>query len=118
MQAAKTFDRNGIRYRPGDALPPDLDAPTLAHYRRYGMVREASTPAPVVKKPVARKQTIARPAENKTAANSEVVTDQNQTNFESDIDQVQQQQTQTATDFALLPAAEEATEEAAAYAPA
>ena len=40
MEVAKTFDRNGIRYRPGDALPPDLDTTTLAHYRRHGMVRE------------------------------------------------------------------------------
>lgn len=68
MQAAKTFDRNGIRYRPGDALPPDLDAPTLAHYRRHGMVREARTPAPAVKKPAARKpQATAKPQEDKTA---------------------------------------------------
>lgn len=68
MQAAKTFDRNGIRYRPGDALPPDLDAPTLAHYRRHGMVRETRTPAPAVKKPAARKpQAVAKPLEEKTA---------------------------------------------------
>ena len=68
MEVAKTFDRNGIRYRPGDALPPDLDTTTLAHYRRHGMVREARTPAPAVKKPAARKpQAVAKPLEEKTA---------------------------------------------------
>ena len=69
MEVAKTFDRNGIRYRPGDALPPDLDTTTLAHYHRHGMVREARTPAPAVKKPAARKpQAVAKPLEEKTAA--------------------------------------------------
>ena len=64
MEAAKTFDRNGIRYRPGDALPTDLDATTLAHYRRHGMVREIHTPAPTVKKPAApRKQAAPKPVE-------------------------------------------------------
>lgn len=66
MEAAKTFDRNGIRYRPGDALPADLDTTTLAHYQRHGMVREARTPAPAVKKPVIRKPAPAKPVENKT----------------------------------------------------
>ena len=69
MEAAKTFDRNGIRYRPGDALPADLDTTTLAHYQRHGMVREARTPSPSVKKPAApRKAPTPRPPENKTAA--------------------------------------------------
>ena len=68
MEAAKTFDRNGIRYRPGDALPADLDTTTLAHYQRHGMVREARTPAPAVKKPAARKpQAVAKPLKEKTA---------------------------------------------------
>lgn len=53
MEAAKTFERNGVRYRPGDALPDDLDAPTKAHYRRYGMVRASRTPAPAENKPAA-----------------------------------------------------------------
>ena len=68
MEVAKTFDRNGIRYRPGDALPPDLDTTTLAHYRRHGMVREIHTPAPTVKKPAApRKQAAPKPVEIATA---------------------------------------------------
>jgi len=48
MEAAKTFERDGKRYRPGDPLPDGLDAVTLAHYKRHGMVREprAKTPGP------------------------------------------------------------------------
>ena len=61
MEGAKTFDRNGIRYRPGDALPAGLDTTTLAHYQRHGMVREARTPSPTSKKPATpRKATKAR----------------------------------------------------------
>lgn len=53
MEAAKTFERDGKRYRPGDPLPEGLDAVTLAHYKRHGMVREprAKTPGPAEKKP-------------------------------------------------------------------
>lgn len=52
MEAAKTFERDGKRYRPGDAMPDGLDAVTLAHYKRHGMVREPRTkPAPGEKKP-------------------------------------------------------------------
>ena len=41
MEVAKTFDRDGVRYRPGDTLPEGLDRQTLEHYKRHGMVREA-----------------------------------------------------------------------------
>lgn len=53
MEVAKTFERDGKRYRPGDPLPEGLDAVTLAHYKRHGMVREprAKTPGPAEKKP-------------------------------------------------------------------
>lgn len=40
MEVAKTFERQGVRYHPGDQLPPDLDKPALEHYLRHGMVRE------------------------------------------------------------------------------
>lgn len=71
MEAAKTFIRNGIRYRPGDALPDDLDKITLAHYQRHGMVREARTPSPSTKKPaVPRKAATPRPPENKSATDT------------------------------------------------
>ncbi|WP_373785908.1 hypothetical protein [Delftia acidovorans] len=53
MEVAKTFERDGKRYRPGDPLPDGLDAVTLAHYKRHGMVREprAKAPGPAEKKP-------------------------------------------------------------------
>lgn len=70
MEAAKTFERNGVRYRPGDALPDDLDAPTKAHYRRYGMVRANQTPVPSEKKPAApaRRQRTPGPKSAETPA--------------------------------------------------
>lgn len=43
-QAAKSFDRDGTRYRPGDDLPEGLDKVAIAHYQRHGMIREAPTP--------------------------------------------------------------------------
>lgn len=58
MQAAKTFDRNGVRYRPGDPLPEGLDKVTLEHYKRHGMVREVR---PAETKPAASRQR--KPAE-------------------------------------------------------
>lgn len=51
MEAAKTFERNGKRYHPGDPMPDDLDAVTRAHYLRYGMIRARGTPAPTEHKP-------------------------------------------------------------------
>lgn len=53
MEAAKTFERDGKRYRPGDPLPDGLDGPTLAHYKRHGMIREprGKEPAPANRKP-------------------------------------------------------------------
>lgn len=53
MEVAKTFERNGRLYRPGDALPDDLDKLAVAHYQRYGMVREST--APTERKPAAPK---------------------------------------------------------------
>ena len=50
FEVAKAFDRNGVRYRTGDPLPPDLDKSTLAHYERHGMIRSAER-APAEKKP-------------------------------------------------------------------
>ena len=51
MEAVKTFERNGVRYRAGDALPDDLDAATKAHYLRYGMAQDRRTPTPAENKP-------------------------------------------------------------------
>lgn len=64
MEVAKSFERNGVRYRPGDALPGDLDKEILAHYLRHGMVREARLPAPAETKPAtpARRQRTPQPA--------------------------------------------------------
>ena len=85
MEAAKTFDRNGIRYRPGDALPDDLDKITLAHYQRHGMVREARTPSPSTKKPAApRKAAPPRPPENKSATDPVAPSEQPESNLVSD----------------------------------
>lgn len=53
MEVAKTFDRDGVRYRPGDPLPPNLDKQALEHYKRYGMVREAK---PGETKPAGQRQ--------------------------------------------------------------
>ena len=61
MEAAKTFERNGVRYRPGDALPSDIDKATLEHYKRYGMVREAK---PSETKPVAPRRRAAPESKN------------------------------------------------------
>ena len=57
MEVAKTFDRDGVRYRPGDTLPEGLDKQTLEHYKRHGMVREAK---PSENKPAAPRR---RPAQ-------------------------------------------------------
>ncbi len=56
MEAAKTFERNGKRYRPGDPIPDGLDAVTRAHYLRYGMIREREVPTPSENKPAAPAQ--------------------------------------------------------------
>lgn len=65
MEVAKTFDRDGKRYRPGDPLPPDLDKTTLAHYQRHGMVREAK---PSENKPATPARKTATPKVAKPAA--------------------------------------------------
>lgn len=76
MEVAKTFEREGIRYRPGDPLPEGLDRPTLEHYKRYGMVREVRTPGPAETRPAApgkntgaapRKRQDPKPEVNKNA---------------------------------------------------
>lgn len=64
FEAAKTFDRDGVRYRPGDPLPSDLDKQTLDHYKRHGMVRPASR-APAEKKPATPKTPVRTPRQNK-----------------------------------------------------
>lgn len=78
MEVAKSFERDGKRYRPGDPLPPDLDKTTLAHYQRHGMVREAkpseNKPAAPARKAatpkVAKPAGEPKPAETKAAANT------------------------------------------------
>lgn len=65
MDAAKSFIRAGKRYRPGDPLPEDLDKPTLAHYQRHGMVREA---APSETKPAQPGRKQATPKQPKQVA--------------------------------------------------
>lgn len=79
MEVAKSFERDGKRYRPGDPLPPDLDKTTLAHYQRHGMVREAK---PSENKPVApaRKTAtpkVAKPAAEPKPAETKAATDAN-----------------------------------------
>ena len=80
MEVAKTFDRAGVRYRPGDSLPEGLDKQTLEHYKRYGMVREVRTPGPVEKKPAEpgkntgaspRKRADPKPGESKNATGTD-----------------------------------------------
>ena len=66
MEVAKTFDRDGVRYRPGDTLPEGLDKQTLEHYKRHGMVREAK---PSENKPAApRRRSAQEPKQTKPAA--------------------------------------------------
>lgn len=67
-QAAKTFDRLGTRYRPGDPLPTDLDKATLDHYQRHGMLREPQAPAETKPASPRRTRTPAAPKDAKPAA--------------------------------------------------
>ena len=62
MEVLKSFRRNGEIFSPGDDLPDGLDAVTIAHYRRHGMIG-----APDETKPAApgRRRVPARPAEKK-----------------------------------------------------
>lgn len=59
MEVAKPFDRGGIRYKPGDPLPKDLDKTTLDFYKRHGMVREPvdKQAKPTERKPAGPRQT-------------------------------------------------------------
>ena len=70
MEIAKTFDRNGVRYRPGDPLPEGLDQVTLDHYKRYGMVREAK-PREAKPEGPKRRTSAPRPKEAKPTGPSE-----------------------------------------------
>lgn len=63
LEVAKTFERNSVRYRPGDPLPSDLDKQTLDHYKRHGMVRPASR-APGEKKPIRQRAPARMPRTN------------------------------------------------------
>lgn len=68
MEVAKTFDRDGVRYRPGDLLPEGLDKITMDHYKRHGMVREVK---PQETKPVVRRgRTAQEPRQTKPAGPS------------------------------------------------
>lgn len=64
---AKTFNRLGVRYRPGDAPPPDLDLVTTAHYLRHGMLAEAATAA----KPATRTRRTPAPQQASTPTPTE-----------------------------------------------
>ena len=111
MEVAKTFDRNGIRYRPGDALPTDLDATTLAHYQRHGMVREARTPSPTSKKPATpRKATTPRPPENKSAADPVAPSDQPESILKDERQEIAVEQAQEAIDSEANAAGAEGTD--------
>lgn len=63
MEVAKTFDRNGVRYRPGDPLPEGLDKVTMEHYKRHGMVREAKPSETKPSAPTRRRATAPKPSE-------------------------------------------------------
>lgn len=66
-QVAKSFDRDGTRYRPGDDLPEGLDKVAIAHYQRHGMIREA--PAPGTTKPAGPAQaSVAAPGRKRESA--------------------------------------------------
>lgn len=69
MEVAKSFERNGVRYRPGDPMPADLDKDIIAHYLRHGMVREARLPTPAETKPAtpARRQRTPQPTKQPDA---------------------------------------------------
>jgi len=109
MEVAKTFERNGVRYRPGDELPPDLDKDVLAHYQRHGMVREARTPGPAETKPAAPARKAAtpkvtkpaadpKPAETKDASKDEAPSAAAQTSSDMQDAQAKQDQAQSATE--------------------
>ena len=49
MKVLKSFIRQGLRYKPGDDAPSNLDAETMKHYERNGMLGAA--PAGKASKP-------------------------------------------------------------------
>lgn len=69
MQVAKPFLRGNTMMQPGDTLPKDVDAETIAHYRRHGMVVDADD----AKKRASAKRTVT-PNQNKTPGPSETKT--------------------------------------------
>lgn len=71
MEVLKTFVRQGKRYRPGDDPPPELDAPTVAHYQRHGMLGKpaaSAAPASGTRLPTPRQQRTPKTVERKPAA--------------------------------------------------
>lgn len=83
MHALKSFiDGQGRRIKPGDEMPDDYDAQTLAHYQHHGMVgqsAEAQKPARPGKreKPVTTSPAVPPligPSETKPAAPEETKT--------------------------------------------
>lgn len=72
--AQKTFDRGGVRYRSGDALPVDLDATSAAWYKHHGMAQDATPKEAAPKEVKPAKAKVARhaaPAEMPVAAPAE-----------------------------------------------
>ncbi|MDR0215622.1 MAG: hypothetical protein LBJ15_16700 [Comamonas sp.] len=69
----KPFLRGGTRLRRGDPLPSGVDGPTLADYRRLGMIAPVQTkPASLARSP---RQPRDRLAEPKPAASAETKSD-------------------------------------------
>ena len=60
--AKKTFDRGGVRYRRGDALPVDLDATSAAWYKHHGMAQDATPKEAAPKEVKPAKAKVARHA--------------------------------------------------------
>lgn len=96
VEVAKTFDHDGVRYRPGDPLPPNLDKQALEHYKRYGMVRDVKPSETKPAAPRQRKQ--AEPKASKPAAPSstadggqiELGQEQSQQSAQTDAEQQEQ----------------------------
>lgn len=108
MEVAKTFDRNGVRYRPGDPLPEGLDKTTLDHYKRHGMVREVKPGETKPATPTRRSRSAApkntpaageqKPAETKDATGSEASGADPASTSDTKQSEDEQQPAQAATD--------------------
>lgn len=77
MKIAKAFLRNGQLMQPGDPVPDDLDAETIRHYRRHGMVTDEeetdlqprqSAPPPSRSNSTARKPRVPSPTNTQALA--------------------------------------------------